>query len=214
MTVDVFDMGGPLKAFGIYSAERSSEYHFLSVGAEGYSSESTLNFLQGRYYVKLVAFGERAAPALDSFARSISRSIGPDRSLPVLLDILPRESRIARSEKYLVQAPAGHDFLAPALAASYRFDGQVTSLLISLAADSREANQRVEQLRRHYLRSGKVGPEPELGPDAGRTSDPREGEVVFFARGRFAVLCLHAPARATAFLKTVASRVAGGHVKK
>jgi len=183
MTVDVFDMGGPLQAFGIYSAERSPEYHFIPIGAEGYSSESTLNFLQGRYYVRLSAFGDGAAPALDSFARAISRSIGGDRSLPALLDILPRENRVARSEKYVVQAPAGHDFLAPALTASYRFDGKVTSLVISLAADAREANQRVEQLRSYY--------------------SARQGEVVFFARGRYAILCLHPPADAAAFLAKV-----------
>jgi hypothetical protein len=183
MTVDIFDMGGPLQAFGIYSAERSPEYHFIDIGAEGYSSESTLNFLQGRYYVRLSAFGDGAAHALDNFARAISRSIGGDRSLPALLDILPRENRVARSEKYVVEAPAGHDFLAPALTASYRFDGQVTSLVISLAADAREANQRVEQLRQYYLHSG--------------------GEVIFFARGRFAILCLHAPAGAAAFLDKV-----------
>jgi hypothetical protein len=184
MTVDVFDMGGPLQAFGIYSAERSPEYHFIDIGAEGYSSESTLNFLQGRYYVRLSAFGNGAATALDNFARAISRSIGGDRSLPALLDILPRENRVARSEKYVVQAPAGHDFLAPALTASYRFDGQqATSLVISLAADDREANQRVEKLRQYYSRSG--------------------GDAIFFARGRLAVLCLHAPAGAAAFLDKV-----------
>jgi hypothetical protein len=100
-----------------------------------------------------------------------------------LLDILPRENRVARSEKYVVQAPAGHDFLAPALTASYRFDGKVTSLVISLAADAREANQRVEQLRSYY--------------------SARQGEVVFFARGRYAILCLHPPADAAAFLAKV-----------
>src|ERR1039457_1986031 len=170
-TADVFDMGGPLQAFGINSAERSPEYHFVDIGAEGYSSESTLNFLQGRYYVRLSAFGDGAAAELDNFARAISRSIGGDRSLPALLDILPRENRVARSEKYVVEAPAGHDFLAPALTASYSFDGKATTLVISLAADAREANQRVEQLHQYYSRSG--------------------GEVVFFARGRLAVLCLH-----------------------
>ena len=183
MTVDVFDMGGPLQAFGIYSAERSPEYRFIDIGTEGYSSESTLNFLQGRYYARLSAFGDGAAPALDSFARAISRSIGGDRSLPALLDMLPRENRVARSEKYVVQAPAGHEFLAPALTASYRFDGNVTSLVISLAADEHEAEQRVEKLRRYYQRSG--------------------GETIFFARGRLAVLCLHAPADAAAFLDKV-----------
>jgi hypothetical protein len=183
MTADVFDMGSPLQAFGIYSAERSPEYHFISIGAEGYNSESTLNFLQGRYYVRLSAFGEGAASALDNCARAISRNIGGDRSLPPLLDILPLENRVARSEKYLVDAPAGHDFLAPALTASYRFDGKPTSLVLSLAADAREASRRVEQLRQYYLRSG--------------------GDVVFFARGRLAILCLHPPADAAAFLAKV-----------
>jgi hypothetical protein len=183
MTVDVFDMGSPLEAFGMYSAERSPEYHFMDIGAEGYSSESTLNFLQGRYYVRLSAFGDGAATALDSFARAISRSIGGDRKLPALLDMLPRENRMARSEKYVVGAPAGHDFLSPALTASYRFDGKATTLVISLAADAREANQRVEKLRQYYSQSG--------------------GEAIFFARGRLAVLCLHAPADAAAFLDKV-----------
>jgi hypothetical protein len=183
MTVDVFDMGGTLQAFGMYSAERSPEYHFIDIGAEGYSSESTFNFLQGRYYVRLSAFGDGASPALDSFARTISRSIGGDRKLPALLDMLPRENRMARSEKYVVGAPAGHDFLSPALTASYRFDGKATTLVISLAADAREANQRVEKLRQYYSQSG--------------------GEAIFFGRGRLAVLCLHAPADAAAFLDKV-----------
>jgi hypothetical protein len=183
MTVDVFDMGSPLQAFGIYSAERSPEYHFIDIGAEGYSSESTLNFLQGRYYVRLSAFGDGAATALDNFAHAISRSIGGNRPLPGLLDMLPRENRVARSEKYVVQAPAGHDFLAPALTASYRFDGQATTLVISLAADAGEAERRVEKLRQYYSQSG--------------------GDAIFFARGRLAVLCLHAPVDAAAFLDKV-----------
>jgi len=55
--------------------------------------------------------------------------------------------------------------------------------VISLAADAREANQRVEQLRSYY--------------------SARQGEVVFFARGRYAILCLHPPADAAAFLAKV-----------
>ena len=182
MTVDVFDMGGPLQAFGIYSAERSPEYHFVDIGAEGYSSESTLNFLQGRYYVRQSAFGEGAAGALDNFAQAISRSIGPDRSLPAELNILPREGRVAHSEKYLVQAPAGHDFLAPALTATYLFLTHETKLVVSLAPDARQAQQRVDALGHHYSTSG----------------DP-----VFFARGSLVVLCFHPPPGAAAFLDKV-----------
>jgi hypothetical protein len=59
----------------------------------------------------------------------------------------------------------------------------VTSLVISLAADAGEAERRVEQLRQYYSQSG--------------------GDAIFFARGRLAVLCLHAPAGAAAFLDQV-----------
>ena len=78
MTVDIYDMGSPSNASGIYASERSPAYHFIPIGEEGYSSEHTLNFLQGRFYVKLMAFGDKepVAKMLNSFAESISAKIG------------------------------------------------------------------------------------------------------------------------------------------
>lgn len=203
MTVDVFDMGDPVKAFGIYAAQRAPTYHFIPIGTEGYSSELTLNFLEDRYYVRLSAFGDKGTVALEKFARSISQNIGSRKSLPAVLKVLPAQNRVPHSEQYLVKAPAGLNFLAPALMATYTFDGQETALYISLAPNAREAGLRVERLREHYARSGEVNPEPDLGPGAARTSDASQGGVIFFARGRYAVLCLHAPAEATKFLNTI-----------
>jgi hypothetical protein len=78
MTVDIYDMGSPSNASGIYASERSPDYHFLPIGAEGYASEHTLNFLQGRFYVKLAAFGDKdpVAKMLHTFAETISAKIG------------------------------------------------------------------------------------------------------------------------------------------
>ena len=53
VTVDIYDMGAPTNAFGVYAAECSPENHFVEIGAEGYLGDSALNFWQGRYYVKL-----------------------------------------------------------------------------------------------------------------------------------------------------------------
>jgi len=77
MTVDIYDMGSPSNASGIYSSERSPAYHFIPIGEEGYSSEHTLNFLQRQFYVKLTAFGDKEAVAkmLNSFAGTISAKI-------------------------------------------------------------------------------------------------------------------------------------------
>jgi hypothetical protein len=74
ITVDIFDMGQPLNAFGIYAAERSSDYHFMAIGAEGYSGDFLLNFLQDRFYIKFSGFGDpaKAAPVLERLARFVS----------------------------------------------------------------------------------------------------------------------------------------------
>ena len=70
-------MGNPLNAFGVYAAERSPEYKYIPVGAEGYISEGVLNFVQDRFYVKLSGFGENGKNT-DSAAGSGHGNLGED----------------------------------------------------------------------------------------------------------------------------------------
>jgi hypothetical protein len=114
VTVDIFDMGADDKAFGIYAAERSPSYDFIALGTEGYRNQGIVNFLQGRYYVKLAGFGEGADAVLEQFAHAISASIGGRSELPALLQKLPQTNRKAHSEQYLLKDPLGHSFLGPA----------------------------------------------------------------------------------------------------
>jgi hypothetical protein len=208
ITVDIYDMGEPINAFGIYSAERSPENRYIQAGAEGYIDEHVLNFLQGSFYVKLSAFSDRgsAQPAMRSFAGEVSKRIGGATALPAILETFPAAGRVARSEKYVKRAPLGHEFLAPACTADYRFAGKQSSLLISTSADASQAKKKLELLKGYFAKSGKVADEPAL-PGAWRGASSREGEAIFFARGRYTVLLLNPPADAAAFLKEVASRL-------
>lgn len=78
VTVDLYDMGNELNAFGIYAAERSPESHFIAMGKEGYIDANILNFVQGPYYIKLSAFSDKqkVEPLMRAFAQDISRRIG------------------------------------------------------------------------------------------------------------------------------------------
>lgn len=203
VTVDVYDMGDPLKAFGIYAAERAPDYHFIEVGAEGYVSGEILNFLQGNYYVKLSAFSEKTKTAalLESVARSISAKIGPDRTMPRAVAWLPTRGLVARSEKYVVKEPLGHEFLAPAATALYRLDGKETTLLVSLAAGANDAAARVARLKEHFTSSGKVAALTGMPAEVWRGANQSEGEMIFFARGPYAVVVIGTPAQPEAFLK-------------
>jgi hypothetical protein len=208
ITVDIYDVGEPINAFGIYSAERSPENRYIQAGAEGYIDEHVLNFLQGSFYVKLSAFSDKgsAQPAMRSFAGEISKRIGGGTALPAILETFPAAGRVARSEKYVKRAPLGHEFLAPACTADYRFAGKQSSLLISTSADAAQAKKKLELLKGYFAKSGKVAGEPAL-PGAWRGASSHEGETIFFARGRYTVLLLNPPADAAAFLKEVASRI-------
>jgi hypothetical protein len=205
ITLDIYDMGKALNAFGMYSAERSPSYHFLSVGAEGYVSDFVLNFFQGEFYVKLSAFSDdgKSAPDLVPFAQAISTRIGSEKSSPTALSILPSEHRAAKSEKFINKEPLGHEYLAPAIEATYLVDGKSVVLLISKASDAAGATEKVRQLRDDFRKSGKVEPLPGAVPGVFRGSNPYEGEMVFFSQGIYAIVCVDPPPQPMQFLKGV-----------
>jgi len=78
ITADIYDMGDPARARAMYSAERPADWRPITIGLEGYRDEGALNFWEGAYYVKLLAFGDAVkTPALlDRVARAISARIG------------------------------------------------------------------------------------------------------------------------------------------
>jgi hypothetical protein len=210
ITVDIYNMGAQSNAFGIYSAESSPDYHFLPIGSEGYGTNEILNFFQDEFYVKLSAFSdkEKTGPVLERTARAVSRRIGPSGSLPEFLSLFPPQNLVSHSCKFVKKSPLGHDFLAPAIMATYALGERQTSLVISKSPDAQAAAKKVEQLRSYFSRSGKVVPQPGLGFEAFLGSNQFEGEAVFFASGSYAVLGINPPPDPESFLKSVIQRIA------
>jgi hypothetical protein len=202
VTVDIYDMSEPLRAFGIYAAERSPGYHFIAIGAEGYSNEGMLNFLQGAYYVKLLGFSDsgKSAAVLEDAARSISRKIGGGRTVPQVIDWLPAGGLVDRSQKYVIKEPIGHECLSPAATAVYRVGDQETTLLVSLAPQPQGV---VAQLKKSFESSGTVAKFSGLPVEAWRGANRYEGEMIFFARGRYTIVLIHPPPEPEKFLREI-----------
>ena len=209
-TLDIYNLGTPANAFGIYAAESSPDYRFLPIGAEGYGSNEILNFLQDEFYVKLSAFSdkEKTGPLLERFANSVSRRIGGSSSMPGFLCLFPERDLVSHSWKYIKKAPLGHEFLAPAVLASYRLGGNETTLVVSKAVDASAAAIRVKKLQEYFQRTGRTIPLPALAPTAFSGSNQLEGQAVFFAEGSYAILCLNPPPQPELFLKAVQDRIA------
>jgi hypothetical protein len=205
ITAEIYDMGDALHAFGIYSAERSPDYHFIPIGAEGYAEEGCLNFFQGVYYIKLQAFGDGSAPFLQAAASHISAKIGSATKMPEAITWLPAKGLVNHSQKYVVQAPMGHDFLSPAVTALYRLDGSEPTVLATIAASPADAARRMASLRAYYQKTGRIAPFSGLPLEAWATSNQYDGDVVFLVRGHHLLVVQHPPAHPETFLTDLIS---------
>jgi len=188
MTADVYDMGRPEDAFGIYSAERSPKYNYIPVGAEGYRSKGVLNFFQDRYYVKLSGSGASVDAQLDQLAHTLSTRIGGSRSGPPLLR----------------KDPLGHPFLAPAYVVTYASTPKESKLLVSVANDAPGAKGRLDQLAKHFKQTGECSPAAELGEGGIRAKNSFEGNIIARTQGRYVIVLLNPPPDGAALLKSTA----------
>ena len=207
LSVDIFDMGSTEDAFGMYAAERSPSYNFLDIGTEAYRNKGILNFLQDRYYVKLIGFGPGSDDLLERFARVLSERIAGARSLPPLLKKIPQEHRVKYSEQFTPKDPLGHPFLSPAYIVSYKQGGLESKLLISVAKDPAEGKARLESLAKYFRESGKCEAVPDLGNGAIRASNTFEGRVIAAAEGRYLIVVVNPVGGAAALLKQTAQNL-------
>ncbi|MBU4370639.1 MAG: hypothetical protein KKD68_01940 [Proteobacteria bacterium] len=112
-------------AFGIYSQERLPDGNYLSIGAKGYIDRHILNFVTGRYYVKINSFntGAEDLEVLQLFAKKMAEGSGERGGLPAILSAFPAEGKKGRSEKYITRNFLGYPFLHSAFTADYETAG-------------------------------------------------------------------------------------------
>ncbi len=125
LTVEIYDMGVPLNAFGIFAAERYPENTPVALGELGYVEGETLNFLAGRYYVKMLAFGlgpdaEKVLLAAGGKIAEGVRKAGGTSGLPALVRSFPAGGLVVRSERYIKKNFMGYEFLHDGYVAAYR----------------------------------------------------------------------------------------------
>ena len=212
LTLDVFDMGTPENAFGMFSAESSPAYDYFPLGVAAYRNEGIINFAQDRYYVKLAAFGESSSAVLNEYATAISSRMGGSRmggsrELPALLRKLPEAGRKPHTEQYIRKDPMGHPFLAPVYQAVYGSGKDERKLLLSVGKDAADAAARMKQLAEHFAKTGKWQAAAGYGEGAMRGANSFEGTVVVRVKGRYVVMLLNPGTGGEAFFTDAVGRI-------
>jgi len=102
ITIDIFDMGSPQKAFGVFSHSRETIDDFVGPAIESEYAGGLLTFWKGRYYVSMLAYPETESKKLvvRELARNISGQIQGGSIKPQLLSRLPEEGLHPDSIRY------------------------------------------------------------------------------------------------------------------
>lgn len=148
LTLEVYDMGDPANAFGIFSAERYPENEGVAVGDLGYLEDEALNFVAGRFYVKLLGFGmeEGASSLMTGIGGRVAEAVKDKGALPRALRLFPAEGLIARSEKFVKKNFMGYEFLRDGFTASYMLEEREIEAFLIPAVDEPAAEGMLGKL--------------------------------------------------------------------
>jgi hypothetical protein len=89
INLDIYDMGSPAEAFGMFSIDRQDPSAGIGQGSE--YGLGLLRFWRGRYFVSITVSGneEKAEKAVLELGKAVAPLLGPDGEPPDLLKLLP-----------------------------------------------------------------------------------------------------------------------------
>ncbi len=173
LIVDVYDMGTPLGAFGVYSSSVYPTFEFAPIGCEAVVSELQVRFWQDRYEVELN--GEVPLEVLVRFARATSRKL-PDCQLPSELDWLPAEGQRPHTLRYVAEALLGQQFMPAGFEATYLVDSTEVRGFVARTPSADSAANCLQRLRDSYRKLGATEAAPI--PDGFGLHHPYTGYVL------------------------------------
>ncbi len=130
VTVDLYDMGTPLNAFGIFNLEGSGRGESFPDAVEAVIAPPyQALLLKGAVYVKVNAVeGELTDSTGRGLLEGVAHALPGPTTYPSELELLPRKGRIAGTEGYQAQGFLGLTELTHCIYAEYAGDGGETWL--------------------------------------------------------------------------------------
>ena len=211
LAADVYKMGSPLDAFGIYSYYRDPEAEDAQVGGEGFVDESQLMFYKDQYFVRLSASGssnpERAV--FVGCAKAIAGRIPGGTSRPKELEILKVPGIASGTEKYTALSVMGYAFFKRGLTAEAVLDRQALKVFVIIDESEQASGKSLDNYTR-YLREKGMTPETRNGKE-GLTlisQEPLYKQVIVRQAGRYllGVAGIVDPREAAPFIEHIQSR--------
>lgn len=177
VTVELYEMGSLLDAFGIYSNYRDRDAQFLDIGAEACQGSSQIVFYQGAYFARIHATSgsPECGKALQATATALAGALPGGKDKPGELNSLGIEGLIPHSEQYVAQSVLGHSCLAKGMTADAKM-GDAEVRIFQVFANSPE--EAMKSLKAYEAVISKKGVVPEWKDKVMVGKDPLHKGVV------------------------------------
>ena len=152
IVVDIYEMGSPIDAFGIYSRYRDPDEETVTIGTEGFVNESQLLFAKNRYFVRLSPSGTvtMEKSIFLACAQSIAQNIPDDPSPRKALDMIKIPEIVPKTETYIAQGVLGYAFFKKGLVADAQLNGN-TIRIFMIFEDSFQSSEKAFSEYKAYL---------------------------------------------------------------
>lgn len=100
IVLDIYDMGSPAEAFGMFSCDRQDPEAGIGQGSE--YGPGLLRFWRGRYFVSITVSGneDKAEKAVLDLGKAVAPLLGPDGAPPDMIKLLPTAGLNAAKTAY------------------------------------------------------------------------------------------------------------------
>ncbi|MBW1799562.1 MAG: hypothetical protein JRJ85_02420 [Deltaproteobacteria bacterium] len=164
IVLDIFDMGRPEDAFGVFTHDTDGK--ILDIGQDARYRPGWLSFWKHRFFFSLYMDSETAAAekAVIALAQQIASLVREDGQRPDILSTLPPKGLKAKHIRYLYHPIIFnyHFYLADdnilnlspqtaAALAPYRRGNEAATLLLVRYPDRQQAEKSMESFLKHYL---------------------------------------------------------------
>lgn len=189
-TIDIYDMGSKLNAFGVFQSKRDRRASSLNVGAASTVSDDYVAFHKDRFYVEIQALivNKQSKSVIATIASSVAERLPGNDTLPQELSYFPEEGRIVGSERYIKGGVLGHAFLAQGIVCDYQIEGQKATAFIAMLPSDQAAVKALKHHRSFLEKSGqKPLPLDGLGRYAFTSEEPYHQKIIEAQSGPFVI---------------------------
>jgi hypothetical protein len=179
IAAEVYRMGSPLDAFGIYANYRKPTSTAASIGVEGFVSATQLMFHQDRCFVRIQVAGATALnqEIVLACGRAVAERLPRGGERPKEIEILQIPSVVKRTERYVARSLLGYAFFRRGLIADAMHGGERLQVFLVPEDSPEKARETLDRYRSYLRAEGRESAAGPPGRNALSAVDPLYGNV-------------------------------------